>query len=388
MSLDLQKIDVLFEWMLDGARPSADAREIVSGICERLVEAGVPLKRFALFIYTLHPNLLGRRLRWTPDAGVEQTDADLGAFDGAEYRDNPLPTVIATRREVRRRLCDPDCPDDFLILGQFRKEGVTDYLVQPLVFTTGESHAATWATSAKDGFDDSAIAAFGKIRKPLARLTETYMLRLNASNLLSAYVGRDGGHKILSGQVHRGDLEEINAAIVFADLVGFTAFSNNEPADAVLDRLNQFHDAFVPHIVDHDGELLKFMGDGVLAIFPVDLHGSKEAACRAAVAALDAASERTDDVTPDFRASVHFGPVQYGNIGSVNRLDFTAIGPAVNLAARLLSNAAFVNGQTVVSEQVARLLDLEGTRSADLKLKGFGSAQKIVVLHDMITPEI
>lgn len=267
MSLDLQKIDVLFEWMLDGARPSADAREIVSGICERLVEAGVPLKRFALFIYTLHPNLLGRRLRWTPDAGVEQTDADLGAFDGAEYRDNPLPTVIATRREVRRRLCDPDCPDDFLILGQFRKEGVTDYLVQPLVFTTGESHAATWATSAKDGFDDSAIAAFGKIRKPLARLTETYMLRLNASNLLSAYVGRDGGHKILSGQVHRGDLEEINAAIVFADLVGFTAFSNNEPADAVLDRLNQFHDAFVPHIVDHDGELLKFMGDGVLATF-------------------------------------------------------------------------------------------------------------------------
>lgn len=388
--VDTQKLDDLFWWMLDGARPSADAREIVAGICERLVDAGVPAERFALFIYTLHPNLQGRRFRWRKGEGVDQIDADLTAFDGAEYLDNPLPTVLKTGKMLRRKLCDPQCPDDFRILTQFREEGVTDYVVQPLVFTTGETHLVSWATRAEGGFDDEMMAALEKIRLPLARLTETYMLRLNAANLLSAYVGRNSGYRILSGRVHRGDIEEISACVVFADLVAFTRFSNVASADEVLARLNRFYDCLVPPIVAHGGEVLKFLGDGLLAIFPISEARGEKAACLAALEALSEASgglERpvfSEDVPP-FRAAVHLGPLQYGNIGASDRLDFTAIGPTVNLAARLLSSAVFVDGQTVVSETVADLAGLSKARAVLFDLKGFDGSQMIVPVREMPT---
>jgi len=388
--LDARKLDDLFWWMLDGARPSADAREIVAGICDRLVEAGVPVDRFALFIYTLHPNLQGRRFRWLKSGGVDQTDADLTAFDGAEYRDNPLPTVLKTGRMLRRKLCDPECPDDFLILKQFREEGITDYVVQPLMFTTGETHLVSWATRAEGGFDNDMMAALEKIRLPLARLTETYMLRLNAANLLSAYVGRNSGTRILAGKVHRGDLEEISACVVFADLVAFTKFSNAASADEVLARLNRFYDCLVPPIVAQGGEVLKFMGDGLLAIFPTGGGRDGKAACLAALDALAEASGGaetpvfSDDVQP-FRAAVHLGPLQYGNIGASDRLDFTAIGPTVNLAARLLSSAVFVDGQTVASETVADLAGLSKERAVMFDLKGFEGSQMIVPVREMDT---
>ena len=374
--------------MLDGARPSADAREIVSGICEGLLQAGVPVERFALFIYTLHPNLQGRRFRWLKGEGVDQSDADLTAFDGAEYLSNPLPTVLKTGKMLRRKLCDPDCPEDFLILKQFREEGVTDYVVQPLFFTTGETHLVSWATRAEGGFDDDMMAALEKIRLPLARLTETYMLRLNAANLLSAYVGRDSGYRILSGRVHRGDLEEITACVVFADLVAFTRFSNSASAEEVLARLNRFYDCLVPPIAARGGEVLKFMGDGLLAIFPISDRLDEKAACLAALDALSEASGGGDmpvfsDEVPPFRAAVHIGPLQYGNIGASDRLDFTAIGPTVNLAARLLSSAVLVNGQTVVSEKVASLAGIGTEGAPHFELKGFDRTQVIVPLREM-----
>ncbi|MET1411218.1 adenylate/guanylate cyclase domain-containing protein [Roseibium sp. HPY-6] len=386
--LDEQKLDNLFWWMLDGARPSADAREIVLKICEGLLGAGVPIERFALFIYTLHPNLQGRRFRWLKGEGVDQSDADLRAFDGAEYHDNPLPTVLRTGTTLRRKLCDPECPDDFLILTQFREEGVTDYVVQPLFFTTGETHLVSFATKAEGGFDEAMMAALEKIRLPLARLTETYMLRLNAANLLSAYVGRDSGNRILSGRVHRGDIEKISACVVFADLVAFTQFSNEATAEDVLARLNRFYDCLVPPIVDRGGEVLKFMGDGLLAIFPILDDSDSRDACRRALDALDEASGGADKpqfsgTVPPFRAAVHIGPLQYGNIGASDRLDFTAIGPTVNLAARLLASAVLVSGQTVVSERVADLAGISKENAPAFELKGFDKTQIIVPIREM-----
>ena len=388
--IDAQKLDELFLWMLDGARPSADAKEIVAGICDRVVAAGVPIERFALFIYTLHPNLLGRRFRWLVGAGVDQTDADLTAFDGAEYHDNPLPTVLKTGKMLRRKLSDPDCPRDFIILDQFRSEGVTDYVVMPLFFTTGETHLASWATKSDRGFTDEMIDALERIRLPLARLTETYMLRLNAANLLTAYVGRNSGSRILAGQVHRGDIEDISACVVFADLVDFTRFSNTASAEEVLSRLNRFYDGLVPPIVDRGGEVLKFMGDGLLAIFPISNEMDAQSACRQALEALTEASGGETGPSfskdmPPFRAAVHVGPLQYGNIGASDRLDFTAIGPTVNLAARLLSSAAEVNGQTVISEAVADLAGVAKVNAAQFELKGFEKVQLVVPFREMPT---
>ncbi|MEP3275851.1 MAG: adenylate/guanylate cyclase domain-containing protein [Stappiaceae bacterium] len=387
MSLDHAKIEELFLWMCDGARPSADARQIVAGICERARMAGIAVDRFALFIYTLHPNLLGRRFIWSPETEVQQHDAHMTAFQEEEYLAIPLPTVLETQKSLRRRLTDPDCPNDFKILKEIQAQGATDYLVQPLIFTTGETHAVSWTSNAPDGFTDDMIAALERLRLPLARLAETYMLRLNASTLLSAYIGRNSGGKILAGQVHRGDFEVIHACVVFADLVGFTKMSNELHAEAVIERLNRFYDHVVPPIIDRGGEILKFMGDGLLAIFPVSDRCSEKEACRQAAEALSEASGGDgvsyDAEAPPFRASIHVGPIHYGNIGSVNRLDFTAIGSAVNLASRLLSKAESVGAQTVISEPVADMLDIAHARAPHIHLKGFTKAQKIVVLRDM-----
>ncbi len=386
VALDREKFEELFLWMCDGARPSADARQIVSGICERAVAAGISVDRFALFIYTLHPNLLGRRFVWSPGAEVQQHDAHMTAFQEEEYLANPLPTVLRTKKPIRRRLIDPDCPDDFKILKEIKADGATDYLAQPLIFTTGETHAVSWTSKSPDGFTDDMIEALERLRLPLARLAETYMLRLNASTLLSAYVGRNSGGRILAGHVHRGDFEIIHAGIVFADLIGFTKMSNEGGAKIAIERLNSFYDHIVPPIVEREGEILKFMGDGLLAIFPVSDTCSEKEACKRAADALAEASgvdgTPSDDKAPPFRASIHIGPIHYGNIGSISRLDFTAIGSAVNLASRLLSEADAIGAQTVISEPVADLLGISHARARRVRLKGFAEPQKIIALRD------
>ena len=172
--IDHKAIDELIDWMVDGARPSANAKEIIDGICKRLVAAGVPINRFALFIYTLHPNMIGWRFTWTPEKGVErQRRQDGPVLDGAIYC-NPLPTVIEKQISIRRRLADPDCPHDYMIIDELIADGFTDYLVQPIIYTTGETNAASWSSKAEGGFSDEAVAVLERINRPLARITEAY----------------------------------------------------------------------------------------------------------------------------------------------------------------------------------------------------------------------
>ena len=148
-TIDQKAIDELIDWMVDGARPSANAHEIISGICKGLVAAGVPIDRFALFIYTLHPNMIGWRFTWTPEKGVERSEGPIGLFSTEQYTANPLPTVIARQISIRRRLADPDCPHDYIIIDELIADGFTDYLVQPIIYTTGETNAASWSSKAR-----------------------------------------------------------------------------------------------------------------------------------------------------------------------------------------------------------------------------------------------
>ena len=342
----------LIGWMVDGARPSADAQQIVSGICERLVALGVAIDRFMLFIYTLHPNLQGRRFRWIKGQGVDIARAAMGTFATEVYTSSPLPDVIAHQAPLRRHLERADCPDDYNIIQELRDQGFTDYLAQPLVFTTGEIHACTWSSAQKGGFSDRDIDILEQVNRPLARLTETYMLRLNAAVLLSTYVGRNSGGQILRGRVHRGDGEEISAVILFVDIKGFTALSNERQGREVVGLLNDTFDRLVPPVTDHGGEILKFMGDGFFAIFPYD---DKSRIAEITAGAIDAVNEGhaalAEEGAPDaaFRAALHCGTFHYGNIGGADRLDFTAIGPPVNYTARLLAAASQIGCDNVLS---------------------------------------
>lgn len=369
----------LIDWMVGGARPLADARQIVSGICERLVALGVPVDRFMLFVYTLHPNLEGTRFRWIRGEGVDAASAPMGTFSTDIYTANPLPDVIENQTPLRRQLERSDCPQDYPIIGELRDQGFTDYLAQPLVFTSGETHACTWSSAHKGGFGDDDIAVLQQVNAPLARLTETYMLWLNAAVLLSTYVGRNSGGQILRGKVHRGDGEEISAVILFVDVKNFTQLSNEQSGHEVVTLLNDTFDCLVPPVTARSGEILKFMGDGFFAIFPykddVSLVERTEAAIEAVQEGREALRQTERDI--GFRAALHCGTFHYGNIGGADRLDFTAIGPPVNYTARLLSAAARLECESIMSSALAKLVPGRCLLVGEMPLKGFEGAHRL-----------
>lgn len=381
--VDHLAIDALVAWMIDGARPSGDANRIIAAICERVVAAGVPVDRFALFVNTLHPSIAARRFRWTQAGGVEVNEAELDLFSQDDYRQNPLPRVTSEGISIRRRLTDPQALTEFLILGTLRAEGFTDYLAQPLIFTTGEAHAATWSTKHPLGFSLEQIDALDVIRRPLARLVEAYLLRLNAASILSAYIGRGGGEQILQGRVHRGDGEEIDAAILFTDLMEFTRLSNTLSGPQMVALLNDAFDIMVPPVEANGGEILKFLGDGFFAIFPYGGERTMADAVIAASRTIMEGEERLAETelgkTVSFRSALHAGRFHYGNIGGANRLDFTAIGRPINYAARLLTCASDLSLRRVASAEVAQHLCCRPRVATEVPFKGFEGLQKIYV---------
>ncbi len=373
--VDRAKIDELIAWMGEGAPPFSDGRSIVEGICDRLVAAGVPIEQFRLFLFTIHPVIKGRRLQWMKGQEFTSTTASRELFQTDQYLKSSLPVVIETRKSLRRRLVDRNCPEDFNIVGELRADGFTDYLAQPVIYIDGEVHTMSWTTRHPDGFSEEQIAVLERVRAPLSRLVESYLLRVNAANIISTYVGRNAGERVLKGNIGRGDAEEIEAAILFADLKNYTHYSNTHPVAEVMARLNRFYDAFEAPIVENGGEILKFMGDGLLAIFPVKPAGrgvavTAQEAVAAAEKAIGKAREALASDEIGFRTAIHFGKLHYGNIGGSKRLDFTAIGPAVNLCARLLAAAASIGRDDVASRDAVEYL-ADRHEVAKLKLKGF-----------------
>lgn len=385
--LDTAALEDLRDWMIDGARPSARADDIINGMCTRLSAAGVRIDRFGLFIFTLHPNIKGRAFSWRRGQDLVMREADYALAQTPGFCDSIAVHVMETGNAYRCRFETDTTFPPFPDVQEIRAEGMTDYMIAPLVYTTGQTHAVSWATARPGGFTDAEAEALEWIRAPLARLTEIYMLRLNAANLLSAYVGRNGGRRVLEGNVRRGDTERITAAILFVDIKGFTGLSGTTPAQVVIERLNGFFDVFVEAIDAEDGEVLKFIGDAVLAIFPVGGDGPA-----AAVGQADAALERADAAfreAPEsrlgYRAAIHVGELSYGNIGGGHRLDFTAIGPAVNLAARLLEIATRTGRDLVCSADAARYL--AGSEPlGDFELKGIAGTRSVFALPAACSP--
>lgn len=268
--VDARQIDLLIAWLTDGARSATSMQSFVEELCRRMVAAAIPLDRFGLFIHTLHPNVAARRFLWTGAAGVTMQEGPISLFSQDQHLKNPLPLVTSRQTSVRRMLTSPAALDELAILGELRDEGFTDYLVQPLIFTTGETHAATFSTKHPAGFTGEQLTALERVRQPLARIVEAHLLRTNAACIISTYAGRGSGGQILQGRVHRGDGEEIAAAILFADLIGFTDLSNNLSGQQMVETLNDAFDVVVPLVAANGGEVLKFLGDGFFAVFPYD----------------------------------------------------------------------------------------------------------------------
>src|ERR1700760_2869276 len=378
---DLQEI---IDWMVDGARSAATPTAMMKECCERLVQAGLPLWRVGVFVRTFHPNIFGRSFTWRPETEVVVIVADFDARQTPEFKRSPLAILYRTEQEVRYRLDDP-ASMAFPLFDDMRAEGITDYIAIPLRYVEGTVHASSWSTRQEGGFTDEQLNALRKLVPALARYIEIISLRRTATILLDTYVGNRAGERILGGQIRRGHTETMHAAVWLSDLRGFTALSDRLPAETVVDILNQYFDCQVAAIRNHGGEVLKYMGDGLLAVFPIDeyvgdgpqvcsrvLEAARES--RASVLSMEHAVGETNEKFR-FGVALHVGRILYGNIGGGNRLDFTCIGPAVNLAARLEKIASKLHRIIVASEGFASICSGGWSDLGEFPIAGFAKAE-------------
>jgi adenylate cyclase len=385
---DLQKIT---DWLIDGARSASSPPRMMAETCERLVQAGLPLWRVGIFVRTLHPDIFGHSFVWRPGADVVVNSADFDIQDSPEFRNSPLAILYDKGQQVRYRLDDPESKR-FPFFDDMRAEGVTDYIALPLLFINGSFHASSWTTRQPGGFSDQQLNGLRSLVAPLARVIEIVDLRRTASILLDTYVGNRAGARILGGQIRRGHADSMHAAIWLSDLRGFTALSDRLPAETVVEILNSYFDCQVSAIRTHGGEVLKFMGDGLLAVFPIDEYvGDIQQVCarvleaaRESRASVEAMHYPIGETVERFRFGValHVGRILYGNIGGGNRLDFTCIGPAVNLAARLEKIAGRLHRTIVASAGFAGICAGGWADLGEFPIAGFSKAERVYGLLD------
>lgn len=365
------------DWLLDGAPGALRATDVIDQVCRHLRADGVPIDRSALFVQVLHPQFMAMSSYWLPDQPVAVKPAPYALAAEDSYQNSPATLVMTSGGSVRRDLTAAPAPGEMVILEQLRAEGFTDYLILPLRFSRGDVHAISFATRRPGGFADADIAKLEGIVRPLARIMEIMVLRRLGTTLLDTYVGRRSGERVLRGVIRPGDVERIEAAILFTDLRGFTAFSNSHPPEQVIERVNAMFGCIVPAVDTEGGEVLKLIGDGLLAIFPFGDSPPGEvaaAALRAARAAIRALGTLTLEPPPRCGMALHLGEVSYGNIGAGSRLDFTAIGPAVNLTARLEPLTSRLQRPLVASAAFAAVIDAELEPLGSFELRGFGEA--------------
>jgi adenylate cyclase len=378
-------IATITDWLIDGARSTPTPAGMMAECCERLVAAGLPLWRVGVFLRTLHPEIFGRNFIWRSGEEVTIGSVDFDIQNSPEFKRSPLAIVFHEGVEVRCRLDDPG-NNKFPFFDDMRAEGVTDYIAMPLLFVDGLVHASSWTTRQPGGFTEAQLADLKRVVPPLTRLIEVIGLRRVASTLLDTYVGKRAGERILAGQIRRGHTETMEAAIWLSDLRGFTALSDRLPPEQVVEILNLYFDCQVAAILKHGGEVLKFMGDGLLAVFPISGDSGAPAVCShvleaasEARAAVDAMEFLTGETRERFRFGValHVGQILYGNIGGGNRLDFTCIGPAVNLAARLEKLAGQLHRTIVASSAFAGICSGGWHELGEFPIAGFAEPQHV-----------
>ncbi|MBR0930908.1 adenylate/guanylate cyclase domain-containing protein [Bradyrhizobium diazoefficiens] len=356
--------DGVVDWLTNGTRDERFIDNIFAEMCIRLQQAGIPLARSTLHVRIQHPQWLGARIMWSDgkrEAEISRVDFDVQ--QRSEYIGSAAHEIFEGAAVVRENLeRDPSLGRKHALYDEMRAKGLTDYVAWPLHHTLGKRHLVTFATDRPGGFDDAHVAALKNVLPVLALVSEIRVKNRLARTLLETYVGSHAGELILAGATRRGTGTTVRAAIMICDLRDFTKISDNWPRDDVIDLLNDYFDAMSEPIARHGGEILKFIGDGLLAIFPLSqpnacanlLHAVTEA--RQAMAALNERNKTTSRAPLNYGIGVHVGDVMYGNIGSSSRLDFTVIGPAVNMASRLEALTKKLGRTVLLSRDFAELV--------------------------------
>jgi class 3 adenylate cyclase len=381
----------VMRWLTSGTRDERFIDNIFGELCMRLQRAGIPVKRASLHFLIHHPQWLGARMIWADgmrEAEISRVDYDVRGR--SEYIGSPANEIYEGATEVRENLeGDPKLGRKHAVYDEMRAKGLTDYVAWPLYHTLGKRHLVTFATDRPGGFDEAHIAALLQLVPLLALVSEIRIKNRLARTLLETYVGSHAGEMVLAGATRRGSGTTVRAAIMICDLRDFTRISDNWPRDDVIDLLNGYFDAMSEPIARHGGEILKFIGDGLLAIFPLDqpsacanlLHAVAEA--RQAMAALNKSNGEVGRAPLNYGIGVHVGDVMYGNIGSLTRLDFTVIGPAVNMASRLEALTKQLGRNVLLSRAFADLVqsDFDLERVGEYPVRGFSDPIELFAYH-------
>lgn len=384
--VNAQKLSATINWLTAGAQPPKNLAQIVEECATRLISAGVPIDTFVVNGIFLNAVVRGIRTIWTQKNGVRVRTMDRGFMDDGDFLVMPQYACVSSKKIVRYRF-DGNDPDVAAEQWQaYEAAKFTDFLFLPLINLDGSvSGCIEAATRVPGGFSDEQVVALRRMQAPVARIKEYFTERRDKQITLATYVGEKASQKILGGSIGLGDGEKISAVVMFADIAGFTEISNTLAAEEALRVLSRFYSVIDVAVSENNGEILKFIGDGVLAIFPTpDDITAQEGAAADAIQALEdcrmALSAQTESPGIRFRASLHLGELFFGNVGSENRLDFTAIGPTVNFASRMLEEASRRNAFAVCSEQFRHVAPDLRTETVDCSFKGFPGNSKVHIL--------
>ena len=372
------------DWLLGEARGIQDPNVILEGLCLKLREAKVPIDRGISAVELRHAENAANARIWERGKGAKEHI--YGHSADALPAGGRRPLADAHKRNEWIVLWLPDTPDDaYDVVRSLKADGYVHHISIPVVLLNGMRNGFTFATKRKSGFTDEDIGVVQVVLPALAALMEILATHRILREVLKMYVGNEPHQRILSGDVRRGEVLRIRAAILFADMRGYTQITSSMSAEAATDLVNQYYDCIVPSIDHRGGEVLKFIGDGILAIFRAGEGDEVEACWRAFAAAkaglenLDAHNARLSDGTGfDAGIALHFGETAYGNVGSGARLDYTVIGRDVNLAARIAGLCGTLDRRLLVSAAFREhLADVGFASLGPFDLKGLPAAEEV-----------
>jgi adenylate cyclase len=325
-------------WLLGSTYQERFLDKIFDTLCRKLCDQDMPIARAAVLLQIEHPQWLGLRVLWRPDMDepdLRLRDENCAACESDEER---YAASLGDFEMMRVRLGGHAGAGDLHpFLRRMREQHFTDYVAWPLHFTLGKRHFISFASKHPDGFQACEIAYLAELVPALTCVMEIRVKNRLVRSLLCAYIGSHAGEAVLAGALHRGNGVTVEAAIVVVDLRDFTTLSDSRPRGEVLTLLNDYFDMLSDPIERNGGEILKFMGDGLLAIFPQNASAAFRAVREICLSTTRLNADRTASgrARLEFGIGANYGDVVYGNIGSRKRLDFTVIGPAVNVATRL-----------------------------------------------------
>jgi len=371
------------DWLLETALRAVALDELVDGMARRVLAAGVRVRRCSIAWAILHPLFTAESVTWTRDDGSRFSQHPHRDVEVEEWLQSPIRHMLDNRLlELRRCLSGPGAVLDFPLCAEFAALGDTDYqawIVRfdiPKIDSEERGLVVSWTTDRPGGFEDWELAFLRRLNRPLAITCRVALLSRIATNIAETYLGRRAGGDVLAGRIRRGDGNTIRAVIWYSDLRGSTALAERLPPDAYLALLNRYFEITAGAVMEAGGEVLDFIGDSVLGVFPVADDIGVEAAADAATAAADAAIARMTPVTDampalEFGIALAVGDVMFGNIGIPSRLSFSVIGSTVNAVARIEKMTKQIGEPVLATERVALTAPARWRTVGSFELAGF-----------------